>query len=155
MIKIKKRKKTQIRKQTWWIGGYIELVQTGHSNNSWTLVAGAIPGTTDPIIIFLLWDFKGYCWCLWLGWWWISSSSIPSDDDTHSILSISIPPLFCFLVITHKSWITHLSKSFNFLMISRSSFFWILRSWVSLLPLWGGEGYMYIWRKKKKEAKTR
>lgn len=83
------------------------MVQTGHSNNSWTLVAGAI--AVEPITWLMLLVFPplrgfkeensewwGWCWCgCWYGWgWrircWISSSSIPSEDETHSMLSKSM-----------------------------------------------------------------
>lgn len=80
-----------VKEQTWWIGGYIELVHTGHSSNSWTLVAGAM--TVEPIELLLLAPpLRGFVeenseWW-WLGW--ISSSSMPSEDDTHSTLSKSI-----------------------------------------------------------------
>lgn len=79
--------------QTWWIGGYIELVQTGHSRSSWTLVAG---WTAELETTPFPWDLDDVNW----GWWWgwmsegwrsISSSSI---EETHSTLSKSIlfPP---------------------------------------------------------------
>lgn len=58
------------------------MVQTGHSSNSWTLV-GAIPEG------IMLWVFAEENWCTEEDW--ISSSSMPSDNDTHSMLSISIP----------------------------------------------------------------
>lgn len=54
------------------------MVQTGHSSNSWTLV-GAIP---EGIMLWVFAEEKED---------WISSSSMPSDNDTHSMLSISIP----------------------------------------------------------------
>jgi len=40
------------KEHTWWIGGYIELVHTGHSSNSWTLVAGG--RAVDPTELTLL-----------------------------------------------------------------------------------------------------
>lgn len=74
--------------RTWCIGGYMELVQTGHSNNSWMLV-GTSPEPTK------LWGLTEngaelVWWLLWGCEEWISSSSIPSDEDTHSMLSISM-----------------------------------------------------------------
>ena len=61
---------------TWWIGGYIELVQTGQARRSWTLVddGGAaaalvalLPGTTWKDLV----TPRG-------GW---PSSSITSEDE--------------------------------------------------------------------------
>ena len=75
----------QIRERgTWWIGGYIELVQTGHSRRSWTLV----------VVGPLLWSLE-----IEENWWWgCSSSSIIVIDDTvllsmllDSILSLITP----------------------------------------------------------------
>lgn len=103
----------------------MELVQTGHSRSSWTLVAGVIAvGPTILLALLLLllplttlllalrdllfeeensewrWGWRTWwcgCWSCWCGcwWWWISSSS-KSDDETHSMLSKSI-----FLLQTH------------------------------------------------------
>lgn len=95
----------------------MELVQTGHSRSSWTLVAGVIAvGPTILLALLLLplttlllalrdllfeeensewrWGWRTWwcgCWSCWCGcwWWWISSSS-KSDDETHSMLSKSI-----------------------------------------------------------------
>lgn len=93
-----RRRNARIYTFTWWIGGYMELVHTGHSSNSWTLVAGAVTGGTTPFWRGLdenwwtawLWLRLWWWWWWWWWRWWISSSSMPSDEDTHSILSTSI-----------------------------------------------------------------
>jgi hypothetical protein len=87
---------------TWWIGGYMELVQTGHSRSSWTLVAGGISGPgiapapevgTTPMLAAAM---AAAADALRKGRGrgrgrledMASSSSMPSDDDTHSMLWI-------------------------------------------------------------------
>ncbi len=45
----KKTQRENKRLGTWWIGGYIELVHTGHSNSSCTLLVCA---TTDDVFCF-------------------------------------------------------------------------------------------------------
>ena len=104
------------RTHTWWIGGYIELVQTGHSSNSWTLVAGAIPlGPTE--LMLLVPPLRGFVEENSEWWWlaWISSSSMPSEDDTHSTLikSINSPnqtPFLPPLKVTLYRWVISLAS---------------------------------------------
>lgn len=68
------------------MGGYMELVQTGHSSSSLMLVVGEIPGAgVAPLNAAPPWGLANW-WCRWDG----SSSSIPSHDDTYSTLSKSI-----------------------------------------------------------------
>lgn len=83
--KIGKNKRTKCN-QTWWIGGYMELVQTGHSRSSCTLVAGGAAAATAR------WSLENWRWMWWEGR--LSSSTIPSEVDTHSTQSFSILFLF-------------------------------------------------------------
>lgn len=73
----------------------MELVQTGHSSNSWTLVdAGEIPGGATPPPnpplppVFTTWDDLMKAWCRFPPA--ASSSSILSDEETDTKLSTSI-----------------------------------------------------------------
>lgn len=63
------KKGKQNKKQTWWIGGYIELVQTGHSRSSWTLVEVGV-----PLLCSLEVEEEN--------WWGCKSSSIVIIEDT-------------------------------------------------------------------------
>lgn len=68
----------------------MELVQTGHSRSSWTLVV--LEWTAGDTILLLLplllWDFNKED--NWLWWRISSSSSITSEDVIQSMLSNSI-----------------------------------------------------------------
>jgi hypothetical protein len=68
-------KQKRTKNQTWWIGGYIEFVQTGHSRSSWTLVEVGV-----PLLCCLEVEDENWCGC--------KSSSIVIIEDT--VLSDSI-----------------------------------------------------------------
>lgn len=112
------------------MGGYIELVQTGHSRSSCTLVVGWIPEG-----IGLLWGFEDENW-EWWWWWWISlSSSIPSEYDMHSMLFNSITYIW---VLIEKEF--YLTLGFDSLGL-----------WFFTLVL----GFIWGWMSREKNSKER